>query len=83
MKYPYIFDTLDKMNTKTHTSHIALLARLKNLLIGNGGKCFFMYTFAEAVHFYVATSSILHGGCTFLMYTLHFSLLRVSFLHMI
>ena len=63
-----LFDILDPRNARTDISHIALLASLNNLVIGNGGSyvVHFMYTFMESVHF---------------MYILHFSLLHASFLH--
>ena len=50
--YMQHFDTLDQRNARTHISHIALLASLKNLVIGNGGSTFYVR---------------LHGGCTFLI----------------
>ena len=45
---------------------IAILATFKNLIIRNGGSTFYVH---------------LHGGWTFLMYALHFSLLHASFHH--
>ena len=38
--YMQHFDTLDQRNARTHISHIALLARLKKVVIGNGGSTF-------------------------------------------
>ena len=72
--YVYACNTLTPwikgMPEPIYISHIALPTSDKDLVIENGGSTFYVH---------------LHGGCTILMYTLHFSLVASymphSFIH--
>ena len=62
--YMQHFDTLDQRNARTHISHIALLASLKNLVIGStfyvhlhGGCTFSSYTMGTSGLPYIYTRS--------------------------